>query len=142
CEAILTTGRERDPRELGFAASAPNIHVTEWLSHDALLPRCAAIVTTGGMGTVMAALRAGVPLVVVPTNWDKPTIAQRVVDAGVGVRVAARKCTPDTLRAAVERVLGEPSWRENACLAAQRLAAAPGPNGAAALIEALAAVGP
>src|SRR5581483_9077422 len=45
CEAILTTGRERDPRELGFAASAPNIHVTEWLSHDALLPRCAAIVT-------------------------------------------------------------------------------------------------
>lgn len=140
CEAILTTGRERSPVALGLDTSAANIHVREWLSHDALLPRCAAIVTTGGMGTVMAALRAGVPLVVVPTNWDKPTIAQRVVDAGVGVRIAPRKCTPETLRAAVARVLGEPCWRENARLTAQRLAAAPGPEGAAALIEALAAV--
>ena len=40
-EAILTTGRDRDPAALGLP-TAPNVHVTEWLSHDELLPRCAA----------------------------------------------------------------------------------------------------
>ena len=43
--------------------------------------------TTGGPATIMAALRAGVPLVVVPTTWDKPDNARRVVEAGVGVRL-------------------------------------------------------
>jgi MGT family glycosyltransferase len=138
CEAILTTGRGRAPHELGLASPAPNVHVTQWLSHDVLLPRCAAIVTTGGMGTVMAALRAGIPLVVVPTNWDKPTIAQRVVDAGVGVRLAPRRCTPTRLREAVERVLRDQRYGERARRLAARLAAAPGPDGAAELIEQLA----
>jgi MGT family glycosyltransferase len=138
-EGILTTGRGRDAqRLLGSGDPAANVHVTSWLSHDALLPRCAAVVTTGGMGTVMAALAAGVPLVVVPTTWDKPANARRVVDAGVGVRLAPRRCTPQRLRAAVEHVLGTPSFRRDARRGASLLAAAPGPAGAAELIEGLA----
>ena len=42
----------------------------------------------------MAGLRAGVPLVLVPTSWDKPDIALRMVEAGVAVRVPPRRCTP------------------------------------------------
>lgn len=140
CQAILTTGANRDPGHLALPA-APNVHVTPWVSHDVLLPRCAAIVTTGGMGTVMAAMRAGVPLVVVPTTWDKPTIAQRVVDAGVGVRVAPRRLNPERLRQAVEQVLTEPRFGHNAQRYAQLLARAPGPAGAAELVERLACSG-
>jgi MGT family glycosyltransferase len=145
-EAILTTGSgrtvgtPRDAHGLGLAA-ADNIHVTDWVSHNALMPRCAAVVTTGGPGTVMASLRAGVPLVVVPTTWDKPGNARRVVDAGVGVRLAARRCTPSTLRAAVDLVLSDPGIRERAARMAELLAAAPGPSGAAESIEALARAG-
>jgi UDP:flavonoid glycosyltransferase YjiC (YdhE family) len=137
-EAILTTGRECDPRQVGLEAPADNIHVAEWLSHDVLLPRCAAIVTTGGMGTVMAALTAGVPLVVVPTADDKPAAAHRVAAAGVGIRLAPRRCTPEALRAAVEDVLTDPRYRNNAQRAADLLAAAPGPAGAAELVAGLA----
>ena len=140
-EAILTTGRERGPQDLGLSYPAANVHVRPWLSHDVLLGRCAVLVTTGGMGTVMAALRAGVPLVVVPTNWDKPTIAQRVVDAGVGTRLVPRRCTPTRLRDAVERVLAEPRFRQRAQQIATRLAAASGPGRAAELIESLALTG-
>jgi UDP:flavonoid glycosyltransferase YjiC (YdhE family) len=93
------------------------------------------------MGTVMAAMRAGVPLVVVPTTWDKPTIAQRVVDAGVGVRVAPRRLNPERLRQAVEQVLTEPRFGHNAQRYAQLLARAPGPAGAAELVERLACSG-
>jgi MGT family glycosyltransferase len=141
-EAVLATGRGLDPSEAGIAAPAPNVHVAEWLSHDVLLPRCGAVVTTGGMGTVMAALRAGVPLVVVATGWDKPVNARRVVDAGVGVQLSPRRCTPERLRAAVEQVLGDPAYRRNARRAAELLAAAPGPAGAAELIEGLASSAP
>jgi UDP:flavonoid glycosyltransferase YjiC (YdhE family) len=90
---------------------------------------------------VMAALRAGLPLVVVPTSWDQPGSAQRVVAAGVGVRLAPRRCSPDRLREAVECVLDDPGYRANAQRAAGRLAAAPGPRGAAGLIVRLAEEG-
>jgi MGT family glycosyltransferase len=137
-EAILATGRGLDAHEAGVATRAPNVHVADWLSHGVLLPRCAAIVTTGGMGTVIAALRAGVPLVVVPTGWDKPINARRVVASGVGVRLSPRRCTPVRLRAAVEQVLADPRYGRNARRAADLLAAAPGPAGAAELIEKMA----
>jgi MGT family glycosyltransferase len=134
-EVILTTGRLADAHARGLGTLPPNVHAVPWLSHDVLLPRCAAIVTTGGQGTVTAALRAGVPLVVVPAAFDQPGVAERVVAAGVGVRVSPRRCTPERLRAAVERVLDDPRYRREAQRAAELLSAAPGPDGAADLIE-------
>jgi MGT family glycosyltransferase len=134
-EVILTTGPQRDPAALALGPAAPNVRLERWVSHADLLPRCAALVTTGGPATIMAALQAGVPLVVVPTHWDKADNAQRVVEAGVGLRLAPRRCTPERLRAAVRRVLEEPSFRANAQRVARHLAAAPGPPRAAQLLE-------
>jgi UDP:flavonoid glycosyltransferase YjiC (YdhE family) len=142
-EVILTTGTQsRDPVTLGFHSLAANVHVERWVSHEDLLPRCAVIVTTGGAATVLASLKAGVPLVVVPTFWDKSDNAQRVVEAGVGLRLAPRRCTPDRVRAAVMRLLDEPAFRENARRMARRFAEAPGPAGAGKLLEKLAKEAP
>uniref|UniRef100_Q026U8 Glycosyltransferase, MGT family n=1 Tax=Solibacter usitatus (strain Ellin6076) TaxID=234267 RepID=Q026U8_SOLUE len=137
-EVILTTGQNRDPATLGLDPLPANVRVERWLSHESLLPRCAAIVTTGGPATVMAALKAGVPLVMVPTFWEKNDNAQRVVEAGVGLRLAPRRCSPDRVRAAVMRLLEEPHFRENARRIAQRLSEASGARGAAQLLENLA----
>ncbi len=137
-EAILTTGPERDAGTLDLGPPSANVHVKGWLSHSELLPRCAVVVTTGGPATIVASLSAGVPLIVVPTTWDKPDCALRVVDAGAGIRLSPRQCTPQRLRAAVESVLADPRYRRNAARIADRLAAAPGPAGAAELIGALA----
>ena len=136
-EAILTTGSQRDPDELGLGPLAPNIRVERWVSHSDLLPRCSVLVTTGGAGTVLTALQLGVPLIVVPTHWDKPDNARRVVEAGAGLRLTPRHCTPAGLRAAVERVLNEPSFGLNARRIARIMADHPGPAGAADLLESL-----
>jgi MGT family glycosyltransferase len=142
-EVILTTGQStRDPATLGLHPLPPNVHVERWVSHEDLLPRCAALVTTGGAATVLASLKAGVPLVVVPTFWDKSDNAQRVVEAGVGLRLAPRQCTPERVRAAVMRLIEEPSFRENARLMARRFADVPGPLLAAELLEKLAREAP
>jgi MGT family glycosyltransferase len=137
-EVIMTTGAQRDPAELALGPLAPNIRVEQFVSHSDLLPRCAALVTTGGAGTVMAALQAGVPQLIVPTHWDKPDNARRVVEAGAGLRLTPRQCTSRGLRDAVERLLNESSFRDRARQLAEQLAREPGPSRAAVLLEKLA----
>ena len=136
-EVIATTVRDEEPGRPEPARAVANIHLARWLSHSVLLPRCDVVVTTGGAGTIINALRVGVPLVVVPTGWDKPANAKRVVDAGAGLWLSPRRCTPERLREAVQSVLTQPRYRHAAARIADRLAAAPGPGGAAELIGAL-----
>lgn len=137
-EVIMTTGKHRDPADLDIGPLAPNIRVERYVSHGDLFPHTDVVVTTGGAGTVLSALAAGVPLVVVPTGWDLPENAQRVVQAGVGVRLHPRNCTPKKLQAAVETVLGDPAYRRNAQRIGAALAGRGGPSRAAELLEGLA----
>ena len=137
-EVLISTGGERAPEQLGLGALPANVHVARWYDHGELLPRCSALVTVGGKATILAAAEAGVPMVVVPTTWDKPDNARRVTRTGAGVRLPARHCTAERLRAAVRQVLDEPRHRAGAERLAALLAAAPGPPEAARLLEGLA----
>jgi UDP:flavonoid glycosyltransferase YjiC (YdhE family) len=103
--------------------------------HSDLFPKVSLVVTHGGSGTVLAALSVGVPLVIVPMQWDHAENAQRVARAGAGLCLAAHRCTPERLRAAVKRVLDEPSFRENAQRLAASFARYGGPGRAAELLE-------
>ena len=134
-QVIMTTGGNRDPAELDLGPTGPNVRVESWVNHRDLLPRTDVLVTTAGGGTVMAALDAGVPMVVVLTEWDKAENAQRVVEARAGVRLSSRQCTPSRLREAVRRVLHDPSYRQNAEQLATSLHQYGGPAQAAALLE-------
>ncbi|HYI20343.1 MAG TPA: nucleotide disphospho-sugar-binding domain-containing protein [Solirubrobacteraceae bacterium] len=133
-EVIVTSGKQR-PADLGPLPG--NVHVAPWISHGALLPRCAAVVTVGGKATILAAMEAGVPMVLVPTSWDKPDNARRVTRVGAAVRLPARACTPEALRDAVGQVLHDPRHARAAQEMARRLAAAPGAEGGAELLETL-----
>ncbi len=136
-QVILTTGKHRRPEDLNLGPIAPNVRAEQWVPHAELLPKCSALIATGGAGTIMAALREGIPIVIVPTQWDKPDNAQRLVEAGVAIRISPKECTPQRLREAVERVLYEPSYRENARAIARKLAEAGGTKRAADLLEGL-----
>ncbi len=92
-------------------------------------------------GTVLASLAAGCPLMIVPTEFDKPDNARRVEASGAGLSLAPRRCTPRRLRAAVERLLSEPAFRLNAERLAKALARPGGGGRAAELLERLASRG-
>jgi MGT family glycosyltransferase len=138
-EVVMTTGKQRNPDELGFGVLPRNVRVEAYVPQSDLLPKTAVMVTLGGSGGVLAALAAGVPLVIVPTEWDRPENAQRVVEAGAGLRLAPNRCTPERLRAAIERVLNEPVFRLNAQRLASAFARYGGPAEAAELLEDLSA---
>jgi len=87
-----------------------------------VLPYCSAVITHGGHGTVMKALIAGVPLVVVPLGRDQPGNAARVIRAGAGLRLR-KNASVSALRAAVARVTEDPGYRAAARRMADRLAA-------------------
>jgi MGT family glycosyltransferase len=110
-EVIMTSGGARDPESINLGASAPNLHLTRWIAHSDLLPKTDVIITTGGAGTVLAAIDAEVPMILIPTEWDKPEIAQRIVEAEAGIRIMPDKVTPQSIRAAVEKILANPSYK-------------------------------
>jgi UDP:flavonoid glycosyltransferase YjiC (YdhE family) len=128
---LVTIGTGRDPGELGIDPLPPNVRVEQWISQDAISARAAAIVCHGGYGTTLHALGRGTPLVVLPLfSADQWANAQAVARVGAGLALDAERETrrslelprPETLaqlRPAVERVLGEPTFKR----AAERVAA-------------------
>ncbi|WP_166983013.1 glycosyltransferase [Paramicrobacterium fandaimingii] len=76
-----------------------SILVLDHVSHDWLLPRTAVAVHHGGVGTVGAALSAGVPQVIRPFLGDQRFWARRVSEIGAGVRL--RQLTAEALAEAI-----------------------------------------
>jgi MGT family glycosyltransferase len=136
-QVVVTTGRHRDPRELELGAIPDNVRVERWVALSDLLPRAAAVVTTGGSGTVMSALAHGVPVIVSPSDWDQHENAWRVAWSGAGIRLSRRQCSAARLRESVERVITQPSFRGNARRLAASFACFDGPVDAARLLEEL-----
>src|SRR5690606_4443087 len=64
------------PSSFVVARSVPQLDVLE---------RASVFVTHGGMGSVMEALYFGVPMVVVPHNFEQGVTAKRVAELGLGV---------------------------------------------------------
>ena len=135
---LVTTGPAVDPAVI----SAPdNVTVTRWVRHADVLPHCSAVITHGGHGTVMKALIAGVPLIVVPLGRDQPDNAGRVVYAGAGIRLR-KNATVSALRTAISRVIDDPRYHTAARHMAARLAAERDDNRVLDELEQVAARGP
>jgi MGT family glycosyltransferase len=133
---IVTVGHTMDPAQ--FGELPPNVHVEHYIPQTLLFPRCAAVVTHGGFGTVLSALSHGLPLVVIPIAADQPVNARRCTALGVGRAIDVTKVTPETVREAVRAVLNEPSYSVHAQRLREEMAALPGPEYAVALLERLA----
>lgn len=134
---LATVGRHRKVESLDLGPIPANARVEAWVPHRQVFARASAVVTNGGSGTVLAALEAGLPLVVAPMAWDQPENAWRVAEAGVGLRVPIRACTALRLRAAVQHVLDDPRYRQNAAEHGRELTATGGAPRGAELVEGL-----
>ncbi|MDB5297079.1 MAG: glycosyl transferase [Phycisphaerales bacterium] len=95
---LLTRHRGQVP-----AALPPGVVHADYAPFSELLPRCAAVVHHGGIGTSAQALAAGCPQLVQPFAHDQPDNAARLARLGVARVVSPRRYTP----ARAARVLAE-----------------------------------
>ena len=120
---ILVCGRGRDPASLGPLPA--NVRVARYIPHSQLLPRCDAIITHAGAGTLIAAVDAGLPMVLIPLVGDQPPNAERAAAAGVARVLAPSEVTPTAVREATRAVLHEPGYRQQIAALRDEIAALP-----------------
>ena len=83
---LLTQHPEQLPDEL-----PPGIQQFAYLPFSKVLPRAAALVHHGGIGTTAQAVAAGIPQVIRPMAHDQPDTAARVEKLGIGVSLRPHK---------------------------------------------------
>jgi rhamnosyltransferase subunit B len=117
---LLTPHREQVPASL-----PPGVLWLPYVPLRALLPRAAALVHHGGIGTTAEALRAGVPQLIVPLAYDQFDNAARVETLGAGRMLAGggAGARPRAAAAALREMLACDATR-SACARVARLAAA------------------
>jgi UDP:flavonoid glycosyltransferase YjiC (YdhE family) len=118
-DAILTYG----PAVSAEAIRTPrNIETSPYADHDQLLPRCAAVVTHGGLGTTLRALAHGKPLLLLPLGRDEQFNAARVVELGAGICLPV-EASPGEIASALVELLAQPQYGGAATDAATAIAA-------------------
>ena len=108
--------------------------VRDFVPQAEVLAGAAALVGHGGMNTVMDAMAAGVPAVLVPLAFEQAAIAARVVRAGAGIAVHGWPLRARRLRAALAAVLDDPGYRAAAAVLQGEVARAGGAGRAADII--------
>jgi UDP:flavonoid glycosyltransferase YjiC (YdhE family) len=131
---LLTVGRAIDIASLGNIPE--NTRVEPWVAQPDVLTHAEMVVCHGGSGTTMAALAAGVPLVICPLFADQAANGRVIETARAGVVVTGRALGLGELRglgpddvapltAAIEHVLHQPAYGQAARGIAAELAALP-----------------
>jgi rhamnosyltransferase subunit B len=129
---LLTRYREHVP------ASLPKnvIHVA-YAPFSELLPRCAALVHHGGIGTTAQALAAGIPQLIMPLAHDQPDNAARVKRLGVGLEVSPQKYRARRVSSILEELTREGEIRVRCSEVRRWFNGQNGAEAACGLIEAM-----
>ncbi len=123
-ELVVTISDLHDPAALGELPAT--VHVERWLPLAPLLPRCDAVLCHAGTGTTLAALAAGLPLVLVPDGADQFTNAAACLRAGAARVIEPGEVSAAAVREAVAAVLGGGSGERAAAeMLAAQIAAMP-----------------
>jgi len=109
---LVASGEHLDPARLGVLPG--KVRVERFVQQDAALAECDAVVSHAGSGTVLGALRYGLPTVNLPMGADQHLNAVRLEQLGLGVTLRADRVRPADVGTAVRQVLSSPSIRRSA----------------------------
>ncbi|MBF6329800.1 glycosyltransferase [Nocardia transvalensis] len=109
----------------------PNVRsLGRWFPYTELFRTCAAVVHHGGGGSILTAINAGIPQMVVRMDLDPAAqiMGNAVRDRGIGISTSAGEITPGQL----ERLLTDDTLRRATAEVAAEVAALPSPADIAA----------
>jgi hypothetical protein len=93
-----------------------NVHLFRKVPQPLLLRRACAMITHGGLNSVLECIACGKPMLVYPLNsvWDQPGNAARVVYHKLGLSGDIRKVSSKDIILKVSELLNNASFRRNA----------------------------
>jgi MGT family glycosyltransferase len=109
---VACTGR-RHTDALRARFPHDNVVVEDWVDFDTLLPRANLFVCNGGYGSIMHALMNDVPILSAGKLEAKNDINARLAYRGFGLDLKTERPKPGQIAAGVQRVLGDPSFKQN-----------------------------
>lgn len=110
---VVTTGKAVSD-SLGQVEIPKNVRVEQFIPFNALLPHVDIMITDGGYNGVQMALAQGIPLIVSGNSEDKPEVCARVAWSGAGIRLKSHPPKPRQVQQAIQEILSEPQYRQNA----------------------------
>lgn len=132
---IVTLGPGADLGALG--PQPDHVHVEAFVPQELILPRCDAVVNQGGTA-ILSILSHGLPMLLLPQGANQFHNAEACEAAGVARSLGAAAVDPESVRREVRRLLDDPIHATRARILAAEIAAMPGPDEGARLVERLA----
>ena len=137
-DVIVTTGEDYLAEELE-ASNPDRVRAHTWVDLGRLMRGCDLVVCHGGAGTVLAALGAGVPMVLLPRGAPSQMRMSTACEArGVGRTVIWNGANADEVGTAVADVISNERFRSAAKDVSEEISAMPGPSTAAAILSEIA----
>lgn len=132
-EVVVALGRPITP-ELG-AGWPESVRLESWVPQQRVLREVDLFVTAGGTGSVLEAIRASTPMVVLPQAVEQFITARQVRHLGLGTALAPDAIDDDALAEAVNVALSLPRFGEAAGRLNDEMASVGGAATAAAVVE-------
>ena len=110
-QGLLSCGKYIDPASF---EPLPNLVVEHAVPQVQVLERAALCMTHGGINTAKEAIYYGVPMVAFPLFYDQFGYAARSVYHGLALGGDMRKVTGAQVAKMMDRVLGEPAFKQRA----------------------------
>jgi MGT family glycosyltransferase len=131
--AIVTTGPSIDPASV---RAGDNTQVVRYAPHAEILPSTSLVITHAGLGTTMAALGNGVPLLCVPMGRDQFFNAEQAQNLGAG-RMLMPGADASRIADAAREMLADGSYQAAAKRMANAINGYGGSSDAVAALERL-----
>jgi zeaxanthin glucosyltransferase len=132
-QLVMSLGGSLEPEALPKLPGEPL--VVKYAPQLELLQKTTLMITHAGMNTTLECLSHGVPMVAIPIANDQPGVAARIAWAGVGEVVPLKKLSVPNLREAIQRVLTQESYKQNALRLQEAIRRAGGVSRAADIVE-------
>jgi MGT family glycosyltransferase len=132
CQLVISLGKSTDEPLPTFAGSPIVVAYAPQLE---LLQRATLVITHAGMNTVLETLSCGVPMVAIPITNDQPGVAARIAWTGAGEEVPLSQMNVSLLKNTIQKVLAQPSYREQAQRLQQAIVQSGGVGRAVDIIE-------
>eukprot|EP01025_Chloroclados_australasicus_P036974 TRINITY_DN3765_c0_g1_i1.p1 TRINITY_DN3765_c0_g1~~TRINITY_DN3765_c0_g1_i1.p1 ORF type:complete len:499 (-),score=39.94 TRINITY_DN3765_c0_g1_i1:254-1615(-) len=100
-----------------------------------LIKKASLVVTHAGMNTTMESLGEGVPMIAIPITNDQPGVAARIAWSGSGILVPINKVNVKRIQTAIEQVLTQDAYNQNAQRIKKAIGKAGGVSHAADVVE-------